>query len=359
MHSAANKSFLVTGIMSGTSLDGLDLAACCFHQKNGCWEYGIEHVRTYAYTDFWKTRLASLREANAIELAKAHFEYGKLLAEFVNHFHDETNFKPDLIASHGHTIFHNPDNGFTMQIGSGAVLASLSGKPVVCDFRSSDIGLGGQGAPLVPIGDELLFSQYDACLNLGGFSNISLKYRNQRIAFDICPVNTVLNMLAGKMGLPFDAEGNLAANGNIHPEILAKLNKLSFYSRTAPKSLGIEWVYDEVLPILNSFEISAQDLLRTFTEHIAIQISNTTARYGIHNLLVTGGGAYNTFLLKRITKLSTSTLMIPDKETIEFKEAIIFAFLGLLRWLEQPNCLATATGASANAIGGAVYLPAK
>ena len=359
MRTTANKPFHVTGIMSGTSLDGLDIAACSFYQQNGNWEYQIKHAQTYPYPDHWKSRLSGLLDSKSQELVKVHFAYGKLLAEFVNRFHNETHFNPDLIASHGHTVFHNPAMGFTLQIGSGAVIASLSGKPVVCDFRSGDISLGGQGAPLVPLGDELLFGRYDACLNLGGFSNISFKHLNQRMGFDICPVNTVLNMLACKLGLPFDTDGNLAANGEIHTELLERLNRLPFYSQSVPKSLGIEWVNNEVVPAISSFEISVQDQLRTYTEHIAIQINNITGRYGIRNMLVTGGGAYNAFLINRIRKLSTPTLMIPDKETIEFKEALIFAFLGLLRWLEQPNCLATATGASANAIGGAVYLPAK
>jgi anhydro-N-acetylmuramic acid kinase len=354
-----DKVYKVSGIMSGTSLDGMDLAACNFILRNGKWEFSIEHAITYAYTPAWKTRLQKLIYAEAKEIALAHFDFGKLCGEFAKRFHTETGFDPLFIASHGHTVFHNPEKGYTLQIGNGASIATTSGKPVVCDFRATDISLGGQGAPLVPIGDQILFHQYDACLNLGGFSNISLSRNGKRIAFDICPVNTVLNKLAAELGKGFDNKGDIARHGEIIPSLLEALNNLPFYAKSPPKSLGAEWLELYVYPVISGDQYPVKDKLRTFTEHIISQITKVISEYEITNMLVTGGGTHNIFLLENLRKSTNCDIIVPDAKTIEFKEALVFALLGLLRWFEQPNCLASATGASHDSIGGAVYLPVK
>ncbi|MBE0660838.1 MAG: anhydro-N-acetylmuramic acid kinase [Bacteroidales bacterium] len=354
-----NTIYRVTGIMSGTSLDGMDMAACIFRVRDGKWEYTIEHTVTWPYTPEWKSRLQSLFNASAAELAKIHFDYGRLSGELAKSFHTRTNFDPILIASHGHTVFHDPQTGFSMQIGNGAAIAAAGGKPVVCDFRAMDVCLGGQGAPLVPMGDEILFSQYDACLNLGGFSNISLKRDGKRIAFDICPVNTVLNQLAGKLGHEFDFNGNLARDGQIIEPLLEKLNSLLYYELPAPKSLGTEMLIRQMFPILEDSNYPVNDLLRTFVEHISVQIGRIVRQYKIKEILLTGGGAHNLFLISNIEKACGCKLVIPDNETIEYKEALIFALLGLLRWSGKTNILSSATGAIADSCGGAVYLPAK
>lgn len=345
--------------MSGTSLDGMDLAACSFLFRNGNWEYVIEHASINPYIPAWKNKLKSLMHADARDLAQAHFDFGKLTGEFALHFHHETGFDPLLVASHGHTIFHKPSKGYTFQLGSGAAIAAICEKPVVCDFRAVDICLGGQGAPLVPIGDQLLFHQYNACLNLGGFSNISFNRNGKRIAFDICPVNTVLNQFAKEFGQDFDKHGEMARQGKLIPSLLEALNNLPYYSQSPPKSFGAEWLEENIYPIIKNVEASVKDKLRTFIEHIAFQISKVISKYGITSVLVSGGGAYNTFLIEILETRCQGNLIIPDPKTIEYKEALIFALLGLLRWLNQNNCLASATGARHDSVGGAVYLPIK
>jgi anhydro-N-acetylmuramic acid kinase len=359
MNHKDNTVYKITGIMSGTSLDGMDLAACIFKVRNGSWEYSIEHAVTFPYDSEWKARLKSLQNADARELAKAHFDFGRLTGELAAKFHKQSGFDPLLIASHGHTIFHNPAKGYTLQIGNGAAIAAISGKPVVCDFRSTDVCLGGQGAPLVPIGDQLLFAQYDACLNLGGFSNIAFTRNSKRIAFDICPVNTVLNKLANEPGKEFDENGSLARQGEIIPSLLDTLNSLPFYSQTPPKSLGTEWLEANFFPVLDNSSAKVINKLSTVVEHISNQIAKVISEYRITNMLVSGGGVHNKFLIESIGKSTSCDLIIPDNHTINYKEALIFALLGLLRWSGQTNCLASATGAAKDSISGAVYLPVK
>jgi anhydro-N-acetylmuramic acid kinase len=355
-----NKVLRVSGIMSGTSLDGLDLAACNFRftQKNK-WEYAIEHAATYPFPPAWKRQLKSLMNADARAFARAHFDFGRLIGEYAKRFHVASGFEPMLIASHGHTIFHDPAAGYTTQIGSGAAIAALTGKPVVCDFRATDVCLGGQGAPLVPIGDELLFSEYDACLNLGGFSNISFRHDQKRIAFDVCPVNTMLNRLAAELGKGYDEDGRLAAQGKVIPELFGMLNSLPYYPQLPPKSLGTEWLEDHVLTLMQNNDDSTYDKLCTFTEHIAFQLSRVLTENRIKNVLITGGGAHNQFLITLLRSKTNCDLILPDNKTIDYKEALVFALLGLLRWFDKENCLAPATGATHNSTGGAVYLPVK
>ncbi len=359
MNKIGRNLFKVTGIMSGTSLDGADFAACTFAFNHGRWEYTIEHAITFAYSMEWKNRLKTLLNSSADDFAKVHYDYGRLTGKMAKRFHLETGFDPLFIATHGHTIFHNPAGGYTIQAGSGAAVAIAAEKPVICDFRANDVCLGGQGAPLVPIGDKLLFSKYDACLNLGGFSNISFEKENSRFAFDICPVNTVLNFLSNKMNLDYDQEGNLARQGKVLKTLLDQLNALTYFKTSPPKSLSVEWLNRHVLPLLQPQDRTVPDLLRTLVEHIAIQISDVLRTYKIKNTLITGGGVHNRFLIERLKTLSLCKLVVPENKLVDYKEALVFAFLGLLRWIEQPNCLASATGASGNAVGGAVYLPSK
>ena len=261
--------------MSGTSLDGLDIAYCIFIFEDGKWTYQITKATTIHYSAKWKIRLSTLQEKSALELTKTNVEYGYYIGDQVNKFIKENKFQPDFIASHGHTIFHQPNDRFTLQIGDGNAIAATTSLPVIYDFRSLDVALGGQGAPLVPIGDRLLFSNFDFCINLGGFANISFEKENQRIAFDICPVNIVLNELAIAENKSFDEGGKLAESGEVNITILAELNELKYYKMKAPKSLGREWVEENIFPIFSKYKVSNIDLLTTFTEHIAVQISNT------------------------------------------------------------------------------------
>jgi anhydro-N-acetylmuramic acid kinase len=264
--------------------------------------------------------------------------------------------KPDFIASHGHTIFHQPGRKLTSQIGKGSAIAAETRLPVVCDFRSLDVALGGQGAPLVPVGDMLLFSSYTCCLNLGGFANISYDESGRRIAFDICPANIVLNHFASQLHKACDENGDLARQGSLHQPMLDTLNNLPFYRMKPPKSLGKEWVLSEIHPVLQQFDLPVEDKLRTFVEHIAVQIAFAIRTDDSASMLVTGGGAFNSFLIERICEKTALRVMLPDLLTINFKEALIFAFLGVLRWREEINCLSSYTGADSDNIGGAVYL---
>jgi len=279
-------------------------------------------------------------------------EYGKYIGQQVLNFIEANKFKPDFIASHGHTIFHKPDEQLTLQIGDGNTIAAITGYPVVFDFRSLDVSLGGQGAPLVPIGDKLLFGEYDFCLNLGGFANISFEKNNQRMAFDICPVNFVLNHLAEKEHKSFDTDGELAKSGKVNPELLNELNLLAYYKLSSPKSLGREWVEEKVFPLLEKYNLSNIDLISTFTEHVAIQIARVIKNEKGNSLIITGGGAYNKYLIDRIKHHSNIRVLIPEALLVEYKEALVFAFLGLLRLRGEVNCLSSVTGASRDSSTG-------
>src|SRR5690606_10401585 len=259
----------------------------------------------------------------------------------------------DFVASHGHTVFHQPEAGYTLQIGNLPEIAAHLNLKVICDFRVDDVALGGQGAPLVPIGDALLFAQYDYCLNLGGFANVSFVEGSRRIAFDICAVNTVMNHLVAPLGLAYDKGGEIASRGNVDQELLKELQSLPFYQKAYPKSLGMEWVKSDVFPILEAYDLKVEDLLRTYVEHIALQLSaifkpNTT-------VLATGGGAYNSFLMQRTATLSSANIHIPDPLIVDFKEALIFGLLGVLKLINQVNCLSSITGASKDHSSGRIY----
>ena len=349
------KQYNAIGIMSGTSLDGVDIAFCVFQKKLNKWNFEIVKAHTFDYDNTWKEKLSSLHLSNAYGFVKTHSEYGDYLGKLVNIFLENNNLKPDFIASHGHTIFHQPEEKITFQIGEGSTIAAKTKLTVVSDFRSLDVKLGGQGAPLVPIGDKLLFSQYDYCLNLGGFANISFDNEaNERIAFDICPVNIVLNKIAAEFDLAFDDKGKIAKSGNLNPQLLLKLDNLNYYKQQNPKSLSKEWVISHFEPILKKFKIPPSDKLRTLCEHFAKQISKSISNKKSKSLLISGGGAYNDFLISRIKAHSNHKIHIPEKTIIDFKEAMIFAFLGVLKIRGEINCLKSVTGAIKDSSGGVI-----
>jgi len=395
-----SKFYKVIGLMSGSSLDGIDIAWCQFNlpskkQDNplapfikgeyGKWSYKILKAITYPYSRQWKERLIQLSAQDIITFLKTDVEYGHYLGKMVKKFIQENNLQKevDLIASHGHTIFHQPQAHFTAQIGKGAAIAAECGFPVVCDFRSSDVALGGQGAPIVPIGDSHLFSDYAFCLNLGGIANISyqttpsppLLRGNKIIAFDICPANQVLNALAKQANLDYDKDGTLAQTGKVQHQLLEQLNALAFYKKKYPKSLSNEWISKTVLPIFDRYNNTIADKLSTACEHIAFQITKTIndlnkqsskpspLKKGVRGLLITGGGCFNKFLMKRIQSplikggrgLSSSVkIIIPEEKIIKYKEALIIGFMGVLRIRNEINLLSSVTGATRDSIGGAV-----
>ena len=343
------------GLMSGTSTDGLDIIAVTFEKKSNSLSYTIHESCTIEYNESWKRHLLNATNLSASELRKLDIDFGTWMAMQVNKFRKNKNWKADFIASHGHTVFHQPDNGFTLQIGNGAELAANTGITSICDFRQGDISLGGQGAPLVPIGDELLFNEYTYCLNLGGFANVSYSEKSQRIAYDISALNVVLNELSRRLGHEYDHAGEIASKGKIIPSLLERLNALKYYQQAAPKSLGTEWVQSTIHPLLKEYSNEeVPDLLATMGYHFAQQIGNQLQMEG--KTLVTGGGAKNTWLINQIKGFSVSTLEVPTTNLIDNKESLIFALLGYLRLLGIPNTLSSVTGAERTISSGAVYL---
>ena len=344
-------TFHAIGLMSGTSLDGLDLCFAKFTKQNSGWKYEILQAETLPYSDLWENKLRNSINLKAEELFELNSKFGFFLAKKTQEFIEKYSLKNiDVIASHGHTVFHQPEKKYTVQIGDGKAIKILTKIPVVYDFRTQDVLLGGNGAPLVPIGDELLFSEFDACLNLGGFSNISFKENGKRIAFDICPVNIVLNYFAKYLGKDFDENGNFAKAGKVNLEILEQLNSLDFYHQDPPKSLGIEWVNEFIFPKLRTE--TPENNLATFTEHAAFQIAEIFKKHNLKKVLFTGGGTYNTHLLERISHYSETEIIVPKKEVIDFKEALIFAFMGVLKINNEINVLSSATGSSEDHITG-------
>lgn len=351
------KEYNALGLMSGSSLDGVDLAFCRFLEKGQSWNYHIEVAETIPYPEVWKQFLVESIDVGAAELLSRDVKFGNHLAELINDFLKRYNLKPDLIAVHGHTLFHQPQKHVSYQMGSGQAIAIATGIPTVSDFRTKDILLGGQGAPLVPIGDALLFGDYDYCLNIGGIANISYAEKNIRKAFDTCPANQLLNHLSQQMGVPYDKGGRLALKGRFNQAFFSLLNQDAYYKLKIPKSLSNEYVHQSFISKIDNFDAPIQDKLNTVVKHIAFQIAGNRKKSMGKQMLVTGGGAHNTFLVQEIQNAGGFELVIPEKQLIDFKEALIFAFMGVLRQLGRNNCLASATGAKHDSTTGNLFYP--
>jgi anhydro-N-acetylmuramic acid kinase len=345
-------SIKILGIMSGTSMDGLDLALCDFNMINNQVNFLVIASETIPYETVWKERLQNVFDATAEQYFKLNSLYGEFIALSVNTFLNKHQLTADYLASHGHTVFHRPQLGFTTQIGCGATIAAHTGISTICDFRSLDVALKGQGAPLVPIGDRDLFHQYESCLNLGGIANISFTKNNSTHAFDICIANMALNFLTETLGKSYDEGGKMAATGMCEDLLLQKLLNL----RTHHQSLGREWFEQNFMPVLKTSGLSIPDQLATCVEFIAKQISQVLIEQNLRSVLITGGGAYNTYLIERMKHYFKGDIEIPSDEIIQFKEAIIFAYLGYLRVNEKINTLSSVTKAGSDSIGGCVYL---
>lgn len=352
--------------MSGSSLDGLDIVYTELHEDRGKWSFQILAADCYAYTSEWKERLKNAASVSALEYQLLHAAYGHYLGQEVNRFIEahQLSFKVALVASHGHTSFHFPEKRMTAQLGDGAALAAETGLPVVSDLRALDIAFGGQGAPIVPIGEKLLFGDYDMYLNVGGIANISFKSESTYIAFDVCPANRVLNSLAAKVGKEYDAGGEMAALGNVNDDLLQKLNALEYYKQPAPKSLDNSFGADEIFPLITSFGLTHNDSLRTYVQHLVEQLkiafqNNCPSQETVSKLLVTGGGAFNTFLMVQLQQALQPLnieLVVPDAQIVQYKEALIMALIGVLRWRQEYNVLSSVTGAQRDSIGGAVWI---
>lgn len=351
-----NKKYNIVGVMSGTSLDGIDLAHLNFEIINGKWSFQILECETIGYSQKWIDQLKIAVGFSELELQKLNTDYTLLLATLIADFIKRNSIKNiDAVCSHGHTILHQPQNGITLQIGNLPEIAALCKQKVVCNFRVQDVKYGGQGAPLVPIGDRILFSDYNYCLNLGGFSNISFEENGSRIAFDISPVNTVLNTYAYQLGLDYDDKGKISRTGTVNSELLKELNQLDFYQKKYPKSLGFEFVKETILPLIESYPIAIEDKMNTFTEHIATQIALALPNKK-NNLFITGGGAHNDFMIERVQfHLPETKIIIPETKIIEYKEALIFGLLGVLKLRNEINTLSSVTGAKMDHSSGIIY----
>ncbi|NNC83226.1 MAG: anhydro-N-acetylmuramic acid kinase [Flavobacteriales bacterium] len=350
-------TYHVIGLMSGTSLDGVDLAFCSFSKEGDDWQYEIIEAKTYSYTQKWQDILINAQELPERILRDVDLELGAYYAQLIENFVNEFQLVPDFISSHGHTALHRPEKKVTLQLGNGEVISRELRLAVINDFRKRDVELGGQGAPLVPIGDRLLFSEYDLCLNLGGFSNISYESKGKRIAYDICPVNMALNDVARITGEDYDKDGHMARTGDVHERLLAQLNSLEYYKRPGPKSLGREWYISEFKKKSESRRLPPVDLLATLVEHMAMQIGNTLNSLSVKNVLLTGGGAYNDFLIERLVQHCNADITRPDDMLINYKEALIFGFLGVLRIRNENNVLASVTGAPRDHCSGIIHRP--
>ncbi|WP_424989197.1 anhydro-N-acetylmuramic acid kinase [Flagellimonas sp.] len=355
-------TFKVIGLMSGTSLDGLDIAYCHIWRTGDRWDFEIKKTKGIPYDHGLKEQLRKSLYLSASELLAFDVKYGIWLGERVKDFIQSAGIEVDFIASHGHTSHHRPELGFTHQLGSGQYLANTAGHKVICDFRNKDISLGGQGAPLVPIGDSHFFHAYDFCLNLGGISNISFEHKGHRIAYDIGLANMVLNHITAKIGLPYDDGGQLAQKGRLLPKLLNDLNKLEYYQQPFPKSTGFEWFMEQVVPILDHYDNDPKDLLHTCIHHICEQIVvqvNLNRSKREASMLVTGGGAMNGYLIRVLQEQlgAKVKLVIPPSEIIAFKEALVFALMGVLKMVNETNVLSSVTGASKDSSSGIIYEP--
>lgn len=357
--------YKVIGLMSGSSLDGLDIAFVHLNEVRGAWQHEVVHAECIPYTPEWVAKLKNASRLTVHEYLKLHTAYGRLLGEAVNNFIEKNSIhhQVHLIASHGHTVMHEPEHNTSGQMGDGATIAAVTGLPVVSDLRNMDVALGGQGAPIVPIGDRLLYKGYDYWLNIGGIANITVPHNGSSLAFDVCPANQLLNGLAEMVGKSMDKDGAMARSGRLYNDLLADLNDEPYYLQQPPKSLSNEQAKQLVFPILLKSENNVENRLRTATQHIVEKIAEAVKQYPTAKeqsvLLATGGGALNSFLIEQL-RLQLNPLnveiQVPDENTINFKEAIVMALIGVLRWREETNVLSSVTGASRDSVGGALWM---
>ena len=347
------KKYKTLGIMSGTSCDGIDMAFCEFWKEKKIWNYKLKNTLTIPYSKKWKKKLLNCNKINSYKLEKLDLDLGIFIAKSIKKFIAKSKIKPTLIASHGHTVFHNPKDKISLQIGNPQIIFSKVKIPVVYNFRQLDILMGGQGAPLVPYGEKHLFNNYDYCINIGGILNITYLNKNKTIAYDVCPANLVLNYLSRKLKLEFDKNGNKASRGKLILELFNNLNALKYYKKKNPKSLDVIFVEKEIIPLLIKYKV--EDMLFTYTEHIAHQLNKSIKKKNA-KILVTGGGTFNEYLISRIKSLNdhNSNVLAPKKNLINFKEALIFGFLGLLRFLNKKNILKSVTGAKISTSSGII-----
>jgi anhydro-N-acetylmuramic acid kinase len=357
--------YKVIGLMSGSSLDGLDIVFTTLEETRGQWKFDIIEAECIPYSGHWVNVLSHASQLSVPEFLKLNTAYGRYIGDKVNGFIKQYSIEHQVhfIASHGHTVFHEPANNTTCQIGDGATIAAVTSLPVISDLRNLDVALGGQGAPIVPIGDKLLFGNFDYWLNIGGIANITVRDKDSLLAFDVCPANQILNELAQREGKEYDDEGMLAKQGQVLTDVLERLNGQNYYSKQPPKSLSNDAAKELAFPLLLESSHSNKDMLRTMVQHICDQIAEAVKRFppGKEHaeMLVTGGGALNNFLVEQLhetLKPLNVNPVVPYEQVAKFKEALVMALIGALRWREETNVLSSVTGASRDSIGGALWM---
>jgi anhydro-N-acetylmuramic acid kinase len=357
--------YKVIGLMSGSSLDGLDIVYVHIDESRGKWSFEIKAAACHPYSAEWVTRLQQAQKIAVPDFLKLHTSFGQHLGQQVAEFMtaNELDLKVDFLAVHGHTVFHDPAAATTFQLGDGAAISASLAMPVISDLRAMDIALGGQGAPIVPVGDRLFFGGHQYWLNLGGIANITIKHNDDYLAFDIGACNQVLNHFAAKKGLEYDDAGSLAKSGMVNEKVLEQLNELPYYRQDAPKSLANEFSVQEVIPVLEAAGLSVEDALATAVYHIAEQvvasIKNNPQPGGPVTMLATGGGALNSHLvavLQSLLEPEEVSVVIPDEQLIRYKEAVVMALIGTLRWREEENVFSSVTGAARDSVGGALWM---
>lgn len=367
------KSYKALGLMSGSSLDGLDIAYCHFEvekENNGqlyVHDWKILAAETIGFSEAWQARLGQLPTQTALSFAKTHTYLGHYFGDMVNDFMNRYQIEPDFIATHGHTIFHDPMGRMTIQIGDGSAMAAKTGFPVISNFRNQDIAIDGQGAPVAPIIDKYLLPGHDFYLNLGGIANITTVLPHKMVAFDICPANQLLNALANRLNLEYDEGGQIAAAGQVLDDLLKEMNRADFYKIAYPKSLDNAWSQTAILSKIADEPTAIPNQLSTFVEHIAYQIAfaikQVIRKEKIEkkqlSLLATGGGAFNAYLMERLqyhcNLVGNIEVVLPNSDIIQFKEAALMAWMGVMRVENVPNVLQTVTGAKRDTINGAIH----
>ncbi len=349
--------------MSGSSLDGLDIAICQFNKTSEKLNWELIKYHTFPFSNELKGRLKNIREASIDEILTVDNMIAKFTASCVAEIGQNVLTPIDYISSHGHTVLHHPQEGYSLQVGNGGTIAAISGIPTICDFRMNDIALGGQGAPIAPIAEKYLFAEHRFFLNLGGIANISIHEGDKILAYDVCPCNQVLNRLANELGLVYDPEGYNARMGKVNDRLLSQWNNMKYFKIQGPKSLDNNWIKKRFYKKIEDLEISVRDALRTSTEFMAQTIAEhirVNRLAGAKNsIFITGGGAHNDFLMQLIDEYTSVDVAIhkPKKEIVDMKEAILMCLMGFLRAQKVANNIPSVTGASKETIGGALYLP--
>lgn len=372
--------------MTGTSLDGMDFALCSFQEIDGVPELSIIATHFFEYSELLKNKIRETiyNKLNLSEFSQLNYYLAHLFSDkyrqFINRYSIDEN-EISCISIHGQTVWHNPQPtpfldkqiSSTLQATNLSALAKLTGKTVIGDFRSGDIALGGEGAPLVCKFDYDFFrdsNENRILLNIGGISNLTYLPKDcdidEILAFDCGPGNVLIDEIASAyFRVPYDKSGAIARSGNIDNHLMDILLKDDFIMKKPPKSTGREkYNMAFIKSALNSiqYEISRADILRTFTEFTAIAIAQNIIQSTTQNatIIVSGGGRENTFLIELLSnKLPNARFRKIEDYGIssDFKEAIAFAYLGYLNIHHKSGNVPSATGASQPTIIGTISLP--